>query len=161
MHCPSWLLNIMVSYLSERSLRVNYQGAKSLPGGGPQGSSLGGVVKVKYTDDGTVGASIDLKKSLILDPISRQRPLAYDEKNMLILYYLNEMQSFTENNMIKINQTKTKIMLFNLTRKNTNIINLINFISYCLLLLHRFFNFLFLLIESKSKIYIVLNLFRE
>ena len=45
MGVPGWLLNIVMGFLSERSLKVSYKGAtakdKSLPGGGPQGTLLG------------------------------------------------------------------------------------------------------------------------
>ena len=48
MKCPSWLLRIVFSYLSERSLIVTYRGAtaapKSLPAGAPQGTFLGVVI---------------------------------------------------------------------------------------------------------------------
>ena len=72
-----------------------------LPGGGPQGAYLGGIIfiikyngaflrpsiprpfnqpiseakaaKVKYIDDGTVAVSVDLKSSLIEDPEIRQK----------------------------------------------------------------------------------------
>ena len=43
MHTPAWLLNIIVSYLSDRSMILTYNNAqsssKSLPGGGPQGAN--------------------------------------------------------------------------------------------------------------------------
>ena len=53
MHTPAWLLNIVISYLSERSMVVTYNNAKSskktLPGGGPQGAYLGGIIFIiKY-----------------------------------------------------------------------------------------------------------------
>ena len=42
---PSWLLNIVISFLKERSMLVRYKGKtssmKKLPGGGPQGTLLG------------------------------------------------------------------------------------------------------------------------
>ena len=53
MHTPSWLLKIMISYLSDRSMYLSYNGAKSslkvVPAGGPQGAYLGGIVFIiKY-----------------------------------------------------------------------------------------------------------------
>ena len=53
MHTPAWLLKIMISYLSDRSMYLSYNGAKSsrkmLPAGGPQGAYLGGIVFIiKY-----------------------------------------------------------------------------------------------------------------
>jgi hypothetical protein len=117
MHTPPWLLNILISYLSNRTMKMSYNGEmatpKELPGGGPQGAYLGGLifivkyngaflrpsippqikgpvrksksVKVKYIDDGTVATSINLKKCLINDPINRQRPLNYHERTMQVL----------------------------------------------------------------------------
>ena len=44
MHTPSWLLKIVISYLSDRSMYLTYNGAQSsmkmLPGGGPKGAYL-------------------------------------------------------------------------------------------------------------------------
>ena len=52
MHTPAWLLNIIVSYLSDRSMYLTYKGQQSsqkmLPGGGPQ-AHLGGIIFIiKY-----------------------------------------------------------------------------------------------------------------
>ena len=45
MHVPIWLLLILISYLTERSMVLNYKGASSspqdLPGSSPQGAFLG------------------------------------------------------------------------------------------------------------------------
>ena len=89
---------------------LTYKGAQSskklLPGGGPQGAYLGGIVfiikyngaflrppiprnivgpvrgskseKVKFVDDGTVAVSIDLKKCLEPDTVERPRPLTLE-----------------------------------------------------------------------------------
>ena len=50
MKTPSWLLNIMVSYLSERKMKMKYLGQESkmrmLPAGGPQGAYLGILIFV-------------------------------------------------------------------------------------------------------------------
>ena len=53
MHTPAWLLNIIVSYLSDRSMYLTYKGQQSSqkmsPGGGPQGAYLGGIIFIiKY-----------------------------------------------------------------------------------------------------------------
>ena len=53
MHTPPWLLNILVSYLSDRSMVLEYNGnystRKKVLGGGPQGAYLGGLIFiVKY-----------------------------------------------------------------------------------------------------------------
>ena len=48
MHTPDWLLRILFSYLSDRSMFLSYNGATSsrklLPGGTPQGAILGGLI---------------------------------------------------------------------------------------------------------------------
>jgi hypothetical protein len=48
MHTPPWLLNIIVSYLTDRSMVMSHKGSmsspRSLPGGGPQGALLGGIM---------------------------------------------------------------------------------------------------------------------
>ena len=94
MHTPAWLLNIVVSYLSDRSMVLTFSNSvssrKLLPGGGPQGAYMGGLIfmikyngaflrppiprpincpvskseakKIKYVDDGTVAVSLDLKQ---------------------------------------------------------------------------------------------------
>ena len=53
MHTPAWLLKILISYLSNRSMYLSYNGAQStqkpLQGGGPQGAYLGGILlMLKY-----------------------------------------------------------------------------------------------------------------
>ena len=112
MHTPVWLLKIVMSYLSGRSMYITYKGAKSsmkmLPGGGPQGAYLGGIifiikyngaflrppiprniqgpvtkaksVKVKFVDDGTVAVSVDLKTCLVPDPVMSGPAISYHRK---------------------------------------------------------------------------------
>ena len=112
MHTPAWLLKILISYLSDRSMNLTFNNAQSslkkLPGGGPQGAYLGGLIfiikyngaflrppiprliqgpvvkskaeKVKYVDDGTVAVSIDLKQCLVPDPVNRARPFNYHSR---------------------------------------------------------------------------------
>ena len=117
MKTPAWLLNIVISYLSGRSMKLTHNGTQStikkLPGGGPQGAYLGGLIfiikyngaflrppiprpvagplkssrteKVKFVDDGTVAVSVDLKTCLVADPENRARPLNYHERTGHIL----------------------------------------------------------------------------
>lgn len=157
MHTPAWLLKILISYLSDRSMYLTYKGAQSskklLPGGGPQGAYLGGIVfiikyngaflrppvprnivgpvrgskseKVKFVDDGTVAVSIDLKKCLEPDTVERPRPLNFRERtghilpgeNNLLQYFLKDTEEFVAENNLVINKQKTKVMLFNKSRK--------------------------------------------
>ena len=117
MHTPPWLLNILVSYLSDRSMILEYNGQQSrrklLPGGGPQGAYLGGLIfivkyngaflrppiprnivspasksrskSVKFVDDGTVAVSINLKSSLVQDTRRKIQPLNYNERTSQVL----------------------------------------------------------------------------
>ena len=81
--------------------------------------------KVKFVDDGSVAVSVDLKSSLIKDPIERQRPLNLHErtgqvlpaKDNLLQYYLEDTEKFTVENKMKMNPKKTKIISFNKSRK--------------------------------------------
>ena len=105
MHCPGWLLAILCSYLSRRSMVLRYQGASSsprdLPGGYGAGTWMGGflfiikfngiclrppiprllsgnkAVQFKFIDDSSKAASINLKVSLIPDSKIRPFPLKY------------------------------------------------------------------------------------
>ena len=115
MHTPPWLLNILVSYLSDRSMLLEYNGQQSrrklLPGGGPQGAYLGGLIfivkyngaflrppiprnivppvskskSVKFIDDGTVAVSINLKSILVQDIRRKMQPLSYNERTGQVL----------------------------------------------------------------------------
>ena len=105
---------------------LKYHGAQSaqkmLPGGGPQGAYLGGLIfiikyngaflrppvprqiqgpvlkskaeKVKFVDDGTVAVSIDLKACLVPDPVDRARPLNFHERTGHILPDDNNMLQY-------------------------------------------------------------------
>ena len=124
-----------------------------LPGGGPQGAYLGGLIfivkyngaflrppiprnvmgivtkskseKVKYVDDGSVAVSVNLKSSLIPDPVVRPKPLNYHERtcqvlpgqNNLLQFYLEDTEKFTIENKMKVNPRKTKVISFNKSRK--------------------------------------------
>ena len=113
MHTPNWLLAILCSYLSSRSLTLRYQNATSsppsdLPGGYSAGTWLGGflfiikfngiclrpaiprpngnlAIQLKFVDDSNKAASINLKNSLIPDPRTRQFPLTFNERTGMIL----------------------------------------------------------------------------
>ena len=117
MHTPAWLLNIVVSYLSDRSMVLTFNNCESsrklLPGGGPQGAYMGGLIfmikyngaflrppiprpikgpvskskakKVKFVDDGTVAVSLDLQQCLVSDSEQRAKPVTYHERTQHIL----------------------------------------------------------------------------
>ena len=157
MHTPSRLLKVLISYLSNRLMILTYHGEaskrKSLPGGGPQGAHLGGIIfivkyngaflrppvprntfgpinyskakAVKFVDDGSVAVSLNLKACLAPDTVQRARPLNYSERtcsvlpveNNLLQNYLNDAEKYAEDNKMKINPKKTKIVSFNKSRK--------------------------------------------
>ena len=143
MHTPAWLLRIIFSYLSGRSMFLTYKGEQSkqnqLPGGGPQGAFLGGIIfmlkfngaflrppipreikgpvheskakKVKYVDDGTVAVSINLKKVLERDQESDwPRPLNYRERTEHNLPATNNLLQFYLSDAESfLNQNKLKL----------------------------------------------------
>ena len=82
------------------------------------------TIKVKYIDDGTVAVRVDLNECLVTDPRSRPQPLTYHERsghilppeNNLLQMYIQDTESFTEENLMKINKNKTKIMKFTNSR---------------------------------------------
>ena len=55
MGVPAWLLRIVISFLSDRTMRVKYKGklssVRSLPGGGPQGTLLGLLLFIVLIND--------------------------------------------------------------------------------------------------------------
>ena len=109
MHVPGWLLLILVSYLTNRSMFMRYKGATSsrrlLPGSTPQGAFLGillfliifngallrpaiprlNALNLKYIDDLSVLMALNLKTSLTPDPVDRMRPFTHDERTAQIL----------------------------------------------------------------------------
>ena len=153
MHVPGFLLAIICSYLKERSLNLQYQGAKSkskmLPGGFGAGTWLGGLlfiikfngaclrppvprpltlnkgIQVKYIDDASQMASVNLKKSLLQDSQFRQRPLNYNERTEQILnpqenilqQELENFYQFTLTNKLVINKRKCFVMKFSRSKK--------------------------------------------
>ena len=153
MHAPGWILAILFSYLSGRSMTMTYGKSTStsrpLPGSTPQGALLGGLIfivkyngaclrpqipritltlshslSVKYVDDHSCAVKINLKNCLDQDPCNRPRPLKYHERTQHILprysnflqNMLDNLHSFTDDNLMKINVQKSKVMLFNTSR---------------------------------------------
>ena len=154
MHTPSWLLRIIFSYLTDRTMTLTYKGAQSsakqLHGGTPQGALLGGIIfiikfngalirpaiprnsllynvrseTVKYIDDGSAAATVDMKTHLVTDE-SRPRPHTFAERTChalppehnLLQNYIHDVENFTANNKMKINKKKTTVMKFTNSRK--------------------------------------------
>ena len=141
MNVPGWLLLILVSYLTERSMFMRYRGAQSsqklLPGSSPQGAFLGILLfiiifngaalrpsiprnyelNLKYIDDLSLLVALNLKKVLIKDPFEREKPLTFNERNQLILpSACNPLQN--QLNRLKI---FTDRKLLKIKEKKTNI----------------------------------------
>ena len=80
---------------------------------------------MKFVDDASQIASINLKKSLIPDDQQRQRPLNYCERTLMKLnptedilqQELDKFYLFTENNKLIINRRKCFVMKFSRSRK--------------------------------------------
>ena len=154
LHVPDWLLAMVASYLTGRSMIIKYGGASSsprhLPGGFGQGTGLGGflflikfngaclrppvprpvsgnkAIQVKFVDDVSQAASVNLKVSLTDDAIVRPKPLQYHErtgKSLLsnenqLQHQINEFESFAKDNKLVANAQKCKAMKFNFSRKH-------------------------------------------
>ena len=105
MHTPGWLLAILFSYLSNRKLVLKYQkteaSPRALPGGFGAETRMGGflfivkfngiclrppiprpisgnsAIQLKFIDDSSKAATVNLMKSLMPDPKTRPQPLQY------------------------------------------------------------------------------------
>ena len=66
--------------------------------------------------DGPIAVSINLKSSVVPDPVQRPKPLNFQERNELILppehnllqSYLHDTENFARDNQMVINLKKTK-----------------------------------------------------
>ena len=148
MQVPGWLLLILISYLTERSMFMRYNGSSStrklLPGSSPQGAFLGILLfiiifngallrpsiprpdslSLKYIDDLSLLVSINLKASLVPDPVDRQMPLNFNERTKQVLpacsnylqEELNNLKHFATEKLLRIKETKTNVMKFNFSR---------------------------------------------
>ena len=154
---PGWLLLLVIAFLKDRKMKVNFHGKSSsekyLPGGGPQGTIIAlilflvlindlgfsgqlnnagevitkitrtyveGKIHLKYVDDFTVAESIDLHTQLRTVE-KREYPDSFHERTGHVLpvensKVLNQLMSTLEyagNHEMKLNQNKTKLMVFN------------------------------------------------
>ena len=167
MKVPSWLLRILSSYLTGRTMILSYGPVSSsprpLPGSSPQGAFLGiflFIVKFNaasirpaipreylncplkqtkcrkddcvkhrkdihalYIDDLSELEAINLKEQLVTDLQNRPLPLNFHERFGKVLKddstlqkNLTKIQNFTLNNRMKINEKKSKVMLFNMSK---------------------------------------------
>ena len=77
-----------------------------------------------YIDDLSEAEAIELRKHLSDDPVQRPFPLNYHERTQQILppggvlqKNLDTIKIFTNNNQMKINSGKSKVMIFNKSQK--------------------------------------------
>ena len=134
------LIPILVSYLQDRRMTVKFRGSNSLvhrlPGGGPQGSLLGGIEylvnsndnadfanedeKFKYVDDLSILEFIALA-GLLCDYNFRFHvasdvgidsyylpPESFEMQNNL-----NSIRTWTDQNLMVLNEKKSQYMIFN------------------------------------------------
>ena len=143
----SSLIPILVSYLQDRKMTVKFQGANSsvynLPGGGPQGSLLGGIEylvnsndnadfvddddKFKYVDDLSILELVCLA-GLLCEYNFRLHvasDIAIDSyflppHSFKTQEYLDNISSWTEKNLMALNEGKSKYILFNRAQADFN-----------------------------------------
>ena len=137
------LIPLLVNYFQDRQMVVKHHGCWSIPrplnGGGPEGATLGIIEylsqsnlnaecvgpdeRYKFVDDLTVLEIINLLTvGLTSVNVKHQVPSDLPEhgqsipsQNLKSQEYLEKINTWTENQKIKINESKTKIMIFNFT----------------------------------------------
>ena len=87
MNAPAWLLRILISYLTKRSMILRYKGAsstpKALPGSSPQGVFLGCFLfMIKFN-----GA---LLRPTIPRPIPKPAPLMFSNRNYCTVKFIDD-----------------------------------------------------------------------
>ena len=136
------LLPVLVNYLQDRKMTVNYRRANSterlLPGGGAQGTLLGPIEyscqsnnsansvspnnRYKYIDDLTTIEIISMASKIVSYDFHQH--VASDigthnqylpEKETKTQTVVNEINNWTNKQKMKLNASKTKYMLFNFT----------------------------------------------
>ena len=91
---PGWLLKILVSYLTERTMVLKYKGAVSdsqdLPGGSCQGSLLGCIIFLVELSD--AGMPVPPQPSLtgVKDVVSLDSPLQFSTEDEIRLKYIDD-----------------------------------------------------------------------
>ena len=138
------VIPVLVSYFQNRKMRVKWRGTLStvrdLPGGGPQGCSLGLIEydsqtnentdflleddKYKFVDDLSILELINLI-TIGLSSYNFYQHVASDigidqsyipSENLQSQNYADKICQWTEQNKMKLNEKKCKVMIFNRTR---------------------------------------------
>ena len=138
------VIPVLISYFQDRKMKVKWHNKlstqRNLPGGGPQGSSIGGLEydsqsnsntdfltpedKYKFVDDLsmlevinliTAGlASYNFKHHVASDIGVNQ--LYLPSSNVCSQQFMNNVAEWTQNNKMELNESKSKVMIFNYTR---------------------------------------------
>ena len=142
----SCLIPILISFFEDRKMFVKWHGVisstKSLPGGGPQGTSLGlwsflsqtndnpedtGEENIfKFVDDKTTLEVVNLLSIGIAshNPKSRvpsnvmSTNIFIPSENLMTQDHLNRIDRWTEEKKMKLNVSKTKNIIFNFSKNN-------------------------------------------
>ena len=138
MHVPGWLLLILISYLTGRSMYMKYKGASStqklLPGSSPQGAFLGVLIFIiifngallrpkiprpylltlKYIDDLSILIALNLKQKLFLNSSSSEYIIPATENPLQ--QQLDDLHVFTTRKYMKIKESKSHVMKFNFSK---------------------------------------------
>ena len=86
-----------------------------------------GNIHLKYVDDLTIAEALKLKNVLVVENVpGRERPLEYHKRteqklnpeDSKVQAQLDELTKYAGDNEMKINQEKSKVMLFNTSYKN-------------------------------------------
>ena len=84
------------------------------------------TAEVKYIDDKTQSISVDLKKEAMIDPNpNTPQPVNYHDRTGDVMpndenklqEEIDNLVKYAEEHLMKINETKTKVMIFNNSRK--------------------------------------------
>ena len=140
------LIPILMSYFEDRQMIVKWHGVMSEPwqmkGGGPQGSTIGILEylsqsnnnadcvpqedRFKFVDDLTtleiiyllnVGMATRNPKLNVRSDLPEHNQFIPNE-HLKTQKYLNEIESWTNNNLMKVNPKKTKNIIFNFSTNN-------------------------------------------
>ena len=137
------LIPVLISFFQDRKMTVKWHGLTSstrdLPGGGPQGCTLGLLeykansndnadhvptdMRFKFVDDLSLLEKLNLillglcsynfKNHVASDIGQNQKYLP--SENILSQQYLNKIETWTEANKMKLNVRKSNVMIFNFT----------------------------------------------
>ena len=140
----SSLIQILVSYLQERKMTVKFNekvsGTYDLPGGGPQGTLIGGIeysvqsndngdlieedLKYKYVDDMTILEFLCLSGLLVEYDVHSHVPSDVGVDHLFLppsscetQTYLENVATWTTDNLMKLNEGKSSYMLFSRIQK--------------------------------------------